>query len=78
VTRRGARKGAPNPMADQLIKVLRAFYVRGAVKQVDDVFAVDAKFAAELRSLRKAEYTVATPTTKPAAKAAPNKDSSSC
>lgn len=56
-------------MADQLLKVTRAFYLGGTRREVGDVFPVDAKLALDLRGLRKAEFT--TQPAKPAAKAAP-------
>lgn len=56
-------------MADQLIKVLRPFYLHGKVQKTGAEIRVDAKLAAELRSLAKAEFT--TEATRPAAKAAP-------
>lgn len=55
-------------MADQFIKVTRAFFLGGTRREVGDVLPVDAKLAAELRALRKAEPTTA-PLPKPAAKA---------
>jgi hypothetical protein len=60
-------------MAEQLIKVTRPFCINGQRREVGDVLPVDAKFAAELRALRKAEFTTQ-PSVKPAAKAA-NKES---
>ena len=57
-------------MAEQFIKVTRPFCINGQRRDAGEVFAVDAKFAAELRALRKAEFTTQ-PISKPAAKAAP-------
>ena len=69
MSERGARKGAPNPpMADQLIKVLRPFFLQGNAQKKGAEIKVDAKLAAELRSLGKAEY-LSEPT-KPAPRAA--------
>lgn len=67
---RGPGNGAPPPMAEQHIKVTRPFFLAGVRREVGAVFPVDAKFAAELRTLRKAEI-VPPPLPKPAAKAAP-------
>lgn len=56
-------------MAEQRIKVSRAFFVNGAMQKKDSEIKVDSKLAHELRSNGKAEFITEPTKAAPAANA---------